>query len=164
MSGGWIGVDLDGTLARYDGWQGEQHIGDPVPAMADRVRQWLAEGRDVRIFTARVAGDAHWIGPVGIAEPMGKSAARKYIIDWCYKHFGRALPITCTKDRGMVEIWDDRAVQVVPNTGARADGVDVDPLRAALKMIAVLPCVDPVTTCAACIAGSALHPATPVAK
>ncbi len=22
MSNGWIGVDLDGTLAHYDGWQG----------------------------------------------------------------------------------------------------------------------------------------------
>lgn len=25
---GWIGVDLDGTLARYDGWVDGLHIGD----------------------------------------------------------------------------------------------------------------------------------------
>jgi len=24
-------VDLDGTLAMYDGWRGSDHIGDPVP-------------------------------------------------------------------------------------------------------------------------------------
>lgn len=24
---GWIGVDLDGTLAGYDGWVGPEHIG-----------------------------------------------------------------------------------------------------------------------------------------
>jgi hypothetical protein len=120
---GWIGVDLDGTLARYDGWQGENHVGEPVPAMADRVRKWLSEGREVRIFTARVAGDALWIGPVGIPEPMSKSEARKAIETWCEKHFGVVLPVTCRKDYQMVELWDDRAVQVEPNTGRRVDGI-----------------------------------------
>ncbi len=52
---GWIGVDLDGTLARYDGWVGVMHVGDPVPAMLDRVQRWLEQGLDVRIFTARVS-------------------------------------------------------------------------------------------------------------
>lgn len=36
---GWIGVDLDGTLAKYDQWRGVQHIGDPVPLMVDRAVQ-----------------------------------------------------------------------------------------------------------------------------
>jgi hypothetical protein len=28
---GWIGVDLDGTLAHYDGiWRGDEYIGEPV--------------------------------------------------------------------------------------------------------------------------------------
>ena len=34
----WIGVDLDGTLARYDGWRGLDRIGEPVPVMLARVR------------------------------------------------------------------------------------------------------------------------------
>ena len=54
MSRGWIGVDLDGTLAEYNGWQGPANIGAPIPAMVERVKAWLEEGRDVRIFTARV--------------------------------------------------------------------------------------------------------------
>ena len=45
MSGGWIGVDLDGTLAHYNGWKGIEHVGDPVPAMIDRVRCPLGESR-----------------------------------------------------------------------------------------------------------------------
>lgn len=49
--GGWIGVDLDGTLAEYTGWHGPGHIGPPIPKMLDRVKNWLAEGVDVRIFT-----------------------------------------------------------------------------------------------------------------
>ena len=26
-----IGVDLDGTLAKYDGWKGHNVIGEPIP-------------------------------------------------------------------------------------------------------------------------------------
>ena len=55
--GGWIGVDLDGTLARYDGWKGPEHIGEPLMPMVERVKAWLAEGREVRIMTARVSPD-----------------------------------------------------------------------------------------------------------
>lgn len=36
---GWIGVDLDGTLAHYDHWRGETHIGPPIAPMVDRWRQ-----------------------------------------------------------------------------------------------------------------------------
>lgn len=104
---GWIGVDLDGTLAHYDGWRGELHIGEPVPAMVARVRGWLAEDIEVRIFTARVwQGAGRDIGPV-----------RRAIQEWCLKHIGHALEVTCEKDYGMIALWDDRAVRVVPNTG-----------------------------------------------
>lgn len=37
-SSGWIGVDLDGTLAHYDSWRGVDHIGAPVIPMLDRVK------------------------------------------------------------------------------------------------------------------------------
>jgi hypothetical protein len=108
---GWIGVDLDGTLAEYDHWRGWNHIGAPVQAMAERVRKWLKEGRDVRIFTARVSHD-------GSAKRMLDAQFASYrIMEWCEQHLGRALPVTCMKDYAMVELWDDRCVQVRPNTG-----------------------------------------------
>ena len=44
MNKGWIGVDLDGTLARYEGWAGSHDMGEPIAAMVDRVRAWRAEG------------------------------------------------------------------------------------------------------------------------
>ena len=37
-------------------------------------------------------------------------------------HFGVVLPVTNVKDWHMLELWDDRAVQVEPNTGRRVDG------------------------------------------
>jgi hypothetical protein len=35
-----IGVDLDGTLAKYGEWRGVEHIGEPIPPMVDRVKGW----------------------------------------------------------------------------------------------------------------------------
>lgn len=101
---GWIGVDLDGTLAEYDGWKGENHIGRPIPLMVERVKRWIAEGKEVKIFTARV-----W--------QEDSRDVRLAIHTWCEKHIGHTLEITCQKDYGMIELWDDRCVQVIPNTG-----------------------------------------------
>lgn len=104
----WIGVDLDGTLALYDGWKGAKHIGEPVKPMLDRVEIWLQNGIEVRIFTARVSGER---------EGMSVAETRHHIEQWCLKHIGCILPVTCQKDFGMIELWDDRAVQVRMNTG-----------------------------------------------
>lgn len=41
---------------------------------------------------------------------------------WTLEHFGVKLPVTNAKDFGMVELWDDRAIQVEFNTGRRMDG------------------------------------------
>lgn len=114
---GWIGVDLDGTLAEYGGWKGSDHIGAPVPLMLDRVKQWLIEGQEVRIFTARIFHDG------SDSRKEEAKQAGNAILSWCKEHIGIPLPITCVKDYGMVEFWDDRAVQVIPNTGRRADGL-----------------------------------------
>lgn len=115
---GWIGVDLDGTLAQYGGWQGETHIGSPIVPMVTRVKAWRAAGIDVRIFTARVAEAA--VNLDGTRHEV--TAVVDAIQRWCVEHIGEALPVTNRKDFAMVELWDDRCVQVVPNTGLRADG------------------------------------------
>ncbi len=108
MSAGWIGVDLDGTLAEYHTWEGETSIGRPIPAMVDRVKRWLIEGRDVRIFTARLSGGSR---------PTDRGSVERAIRLWCAEHLDRVLPITNVKDFDMIELWDDRAVQVECNTG-----------------------------------------------
>lgn len=100
-TGGWIGVDLDGTLAFYGGWKGPESIGDPIPAMAERVKKWLSENVEVRIFTARAC----------IPEQI------QPVKDWLIRHGFGDLQVTNVKDFGMVELWDDRCVQVHPNTG-----------------------------------------------
>lgn len=46
----WIGVDLDGTLARTTRGDGVK-IGPPIPAMVARVANWLRQGKRVRVLT-----------------------------------------------------------------------------------------------------------------
>ncbi len=115
-AGGWIGVDLDGTLAEYHGWDGLTRIGDPIPLMLDRVKGWLEAGEDVRIFTARVCPDNR-----ASIEELEECVLA--IQKWCLEHLGQALRVTYKKDMHMRELWDDRAVGVIFNTGLRADGV-----------------------------------------
>ena len=103
---GWIGVDLDGTLAEYHGWKGPEHIGPPIvhPSgilMTDVVRELVQLGYEVRIFTARACIESQ-IPPVQ---------------RWLKKHGLGDLQVTCTKDIGMIELWDDRCRQFIPNTG-----------------------------------------------
>ncbi len=97
----WIGVDLDGTLARFEYWYGFSHIGKPIPAMMERVHDWIAEGYKVKIFTARAAID-------GAVPPIQA---------WLRRHGLEGLEITCEKDDLVLEIWDDRAIQVIVDTG-----------------------------------------------
>jgi len=98
---GWIGVDLDGTLAHYDGWVSADYIGPPIPAMLTRVKKWLEAGQEVRIFTTRC----------GVPEQVAPVQA------WLDRYGIGSCPITNVKDFAMIELWDDRCVRVIRNTG-----------------------------------------------
>ena len=98
----WIGVDLDGTLAESEPWQGFEHIGKPVPNMMKRVKIWIELGYRVKIVTARAQNPDEAIPPIK---------------EWIKKHGLPELEITNAKDMDMIELWDDRCVQVIPNTG-----------------------------------------------
>lgn len=100
---GWIGVDLDGTLAEWRHGSDISTIGAPIALMVERVKSWLEAGRTVKIFTAR--------GTVPEQTTL--------IQDWCHEHIGARLEVTCSKDFSVDEIWDDKAVRVEANTGRR---------------------------------------------
>jgi hypothetical protein len=107
---GWIGVDLDGTLSVYtSGDYNAFIIGPPVVKMVSRVKNLLSRGVKVKIFTAR-------------ANPKTETPERLQIVlakirEWSREFIGEELEITCEKDYHMFALYDDRAVQVVPNTG-----------------------------------------------
>lgn len=97
----WVGVDLDGTLAEAGKWISVSHIGPPVPLMMHRVLAWHQKGVRIKIMTAR-AGDEE-----------GLAATKK----WLSEHGLPDFEITNKKDFDMIELWDDRAIQVIHNTG-----------------------------------------------
>ena len=103
----WIGVDLDGTLAReLPDSQDADAIGEPIEPMMQRVRQWLADGQAVKIFTARA------------------SVPRQIelVKQWLEENGLPDLEVTNAKDFRMIELWDDRAVQVARNSGQPLNG------------------------------------------
>lgn len=102
-------------MAYYDHWRGPLHIGDPIMPMVRLVKQFLLEGKEVRIFTARVDG---------LGEAADVPAMTKAIEAWCEDFIGVRLPVTNRKDMHMIRLYDDRAVQVVVNTGRLVTGHD----------------------------------------
>lgn len=124
---GWIGVDFDGTLVR-ENFASFPEPGAPIEKMVQRVRVWLAAGREVRILTARVGectlAEIAEVSPewakTGITVKDWIDYQRELIKLFCRQQFGEELPVTASKDLHMLELWDDRCVQVVPNTGIPA--------------------------------------------
>ena len=106
---GWIGVDLDGTLAFYESGHGIDSIGEPIAPMVARVNAWLEQGIRVKLVTARA-------NPNGTNPKQMERFMRQWR-DWSTEQFGQVLEVTYSKDFEMVELWDDRAVTVDKNTG-----------------------------------------------
>lgn len=139
----WIGVDMDGTFARYDEtWLPWNKFGPPIPPMIDRMKGWLSGGRKLRIVTARVYPYVHDQAQLGVMNITKKClvTGQSFTIadmldaigDYTEKHVGARLGATCAKDYQMLQLWDDRAVQVVPNTG-RTLAEEHDAIVAALQ-------------------------------
>jgi hypothetical protein len=103
-------VDLDGTLAHFEKWEGPTIIGNPVPKMVQKVKGWLDNGDEVKVFTSRIYPNAIY------TKPEECEAAKKAIEDWCVKYIGLKLDVTYEK--GLFQIgFDDRMEHIVPNTG-----------------------------------------------
>ncbi|MEM8550525.1 MAG: hypothetical protein AAGF10_07020 [Verrucomicrobiota bacterium] len=97
----WLGVGLDGTLAYSDGPIDPQMIGAPIADMVARVTDWIEHGHTVKVFTPRAADEA------GVA----------LVEAWLKQHGLPEMEVTCEKDLHMLELWDNRAIQVIANTG-----------------------------------------------
>jgi phosphoribosylamine---glycine ligase len=95
---GWIGFDLDGTLANYSEWSEE--IGEPFPEIVERAKLHVSSGDWVKILTAR-----------GSVQP-GKYEQLLKIHAWVKNHIGAPLQVTDRKDPGMKVLYDDRVIRV----------------------------------------------------
>ena len=110
MDGKWYGFDVDGTIADNSAHTfGMGEIGKPIMPMCDLMRKLHAEGRRVKIFTARLSD-------VG-GDHSSQQAVKEHIWKWCDENLGFRPEITDRKDYKMECLYDDRAKQVVRNTG-----------------------------------------------
>ena len=84
----WHAVDLDGTLAKEGENKGAwspYYIGEPIPAMVDRVKGWLKAGDSVSdLYRARRSGrprpqDAGHAGDSGMVPKEHWATPRNYL-------------------------------------------------------------------------------------
>jgi len=102
----WVGCDLDGCLA-FDtpGPYSPERIGPPIPAMLERLQQLIRDGQRVKIFTARATV------PQNIP----------YVKEWLQRQGLPDLEVTNVKDFACLYFFDDRAIEVIANTGRLAN-------------------------------------------
>jgi hypothetical protein len=108
MSGGFVGFDLDGTLAKYIGPHGNTEIGDPIinspdgkPTPYEIAIKLHTMGLPTCCFSAR----AMWPGET------------PKIRKWLNKHGLPHMDITFQKNSNMICFFDDRSISVEENTG-----------------------------------------------
>jgi len=134
---GKICIDLDGVLAHYQGWQGNEIIGEPIDGAVEFTRK-VAEFATVTIHTARFSGDEENDGKV---EKLLRAWLDENQLAYDEIHTGAGKP------RADAYI-DDRAINCQPqeqgiNAFASAElrarqlaekkqGADADPLFAEL--------------------------------
>jgi hypothetical protein len=95
-------IDLDGTLAYYDKFDGKDIIGKPIQKMVDLVKKFIENGDKITIFTARASDEK----------------AIKVIKEWCKEHIGKdELDVTNIKLSSFDLFYDDKAITVEKNTG-----------------------------------------------
>src|SRR5258708_2659092 len=105
---GYYAIDLDGTLAEYHHDFKHDELGMPIHKTVSLIKEMLGQGYDVRILTARV-------GPQ--SDDTNVDDVRTMIENWCLEHIGTILIVQNHKCYEMIQLYDDRAIQVELNTG-----------------------------------------------
>ncbi len=126
-AGKTVCLDLDGVLARYEGWKGADHIGDPIPGAVDFTRD-LASRYRVVISTSRLrrevpdAGPDHASAAAGEAPAAEAAATVGFIAAWLDRHGFAYDEIDTGAGKPLASAYvDDRGVSCQPQEdGAEA--------------------------------------------
>lgn len=123
-------LDLDGVLAKYDGWKGSDHIGAPLPGALEFA--WsLAQIADIVIFSARCSQD-NGDGYAGWKASPGPSRIR--VIEWLEKYKFPFSDVYVGQGKPLASAFiDDRAVQCSPQRDPRAFTKALESTRSLLK-------------------------------
>jgi len=108
---GWVGFDLDGTLAKYDHFEGWDKIGDPIEPMIEMVKSIRRRGIICKVWTARASVASRAINNLTFEQ------VESVIKRWTLEHIGEELDVVTEKDCHMLCAVDDSVIQVEKNTG-----------------------------------------------
>lgn len=109
-----IALDFDKTLAYHESSWGISRVGEPIPSMLKKVKEWVAKGYKITIFTARLSHDL-----------VQSKAQERLIKDFLAKNDLPDFDVTSTKKPYFSHIIDDRAYHVFPNTGILQGELDL---------------------------------------
>jgi len=104
-----IAVDLDGTIASYDGYKGAEEIGDPIPG-AKEFMALLCKKYKVLVFTCRVSVE---FNPGYTGDHL-----KGIIVNWFQRHNIPYHEIYVGQGKPLASAYvDDRAVVCRPQEG-----------------------------------------------
>lgn len=108
-------VDLDGVIARYEGWKGWQEINEPLPG-AKKFLEELSQFARVIIFTVRCCLQWTEAESLDVSErEEAISARQKFVEDWLKKHSLYFDEVYVGQGKPLAAAYvDDRAVVCEP--------------------------------------------------
>ena len=89
---GWVGILLDGVLAKETN---SEEIGEPNAEAVELAKKLIKHGVNVKIFTQRVA------------DPETERPQRRRIKTWAIENIGQDLPITAKHDQHLIRLVDE---------------------------------------------------------
>jgi hypothetical protein len=102
-----VAIDLDGTLAEYNTWEGVYHIGPPVEKMVDIILKHISDGDTCIIFTSRLSDE--------VEAPTVRHVIRAWLKQWNLPY----MESTAIKRKEFKIFYDDRARRIAQNQGVR---------------------------------------------
>ncbi|HYJ91999.1 MAG TPA: hypothetical protein VEV84_11865 [Pyrinomonadaceae bacterium] len=123
-------LDLDGVLAQYNGWEGLDKIGPPIPGALDFA--WsLAEIADIVIFTSRCSLDA---GGEALSTRLSPRQLRIKVIEWLEKYKFPYADVYTGQGKPRASVFiDDRAVYCSPQRDKNAFKTALEQTRSVLS-------------------------------
>lgn len=123
-------LDLDGVLAEYHGWEGADHIGQPLPG-ALKFAKSVAKLADIVIFTGRCSEEP---GDRDVIQSTSPGQMRIKVIAWLEKHGFPFADVYIGQGKPRVHAFiDDRAVACSPQNDPDAYTSAETQLRLLLK-------------------------------
>jgi hypothetical protein len=120
-----VAVDVDGVLAKYDGWKGVDHVGDPIPGAVEFTKA-LSEICDVLVYTTRCCEE--------INKPEKAHLLVNRVRTWLDKHGFAYASIWSGQGKPIAVAYiDDRGISCRPQEDDAAFEVALQALRRLLS-------------------------------